>query len=171
MPLLPLVCRGFDLCACQSPVFESPLQHYVSNYYKQLLESIWIGGLAGTFVWGSERATDLKRHISVLQLKCIGSSRSFIVADHWLLTYLLMLVQCLMDRFLGTTQLTSFHREWKELTAAQTQLSDTCLLFLIHTFYFIARHASLIEKYYLLNQFSISYKGKFSLGLASQPVT
>lgn len=48
--LLPLVCTGFDLCACQSPVFESPLQHYVSSYYKKLLESIWIGGLAGTFV-------------------------------------------------------------------------------------------------------------------------
>lgn len=95
---------------------------------------------------------------------------SLIVADHWLLTYLLMLVQYLMDRFLGTTQLSSFHREWKELTAAQTQLSVTCLLFLIHTFYFIARHASLIAKYYLLHQFSISYKGKFSLGLVSRPV-
>lgn len=71
-----------------------------------------------------------------------------------------------MDRLLGfSTQLSNFHRELKEL-AAYTRLAVcvTCLLFLTHKFYFIARHASLVKNIICYVDFAFLKKEKTPWG-------
>lgn len=117
----------------------------------------------GAFIWGGERATDVKG-ISVFsqQLKCVGSSRTLIIdifidasaepdeQDSWILK-----------------QLSNFHREWKELKAyTDSVVCVTGLLFIIHKFYFIAIHASLVKILFVTSIFHILQRKRL-LGVKS----